>query len=354
MPKNNSQKGAIEISTISAIIIIAVIVGAVSIMATMQYYEVLNTVTPVTVITPKFTPRATLTPTPETTTSWKIYNDNKIGFEIRYPAEWSDAQETNIENDKLVTFGNNNIEFVNIRKFELQKNQSFKDILVQKTTLGESPNHPDFSQFKLKKIGNENFYYIFPYLSEGQYSVSYWYVKGSNVIQFELYANTQGDWQNETWKVEDQPSFKKLDQILSTFKFANDNDATALKTYKNEKLGISFNYPANATLDNESTNGIIVKIPNGAELNISNLAFGIKGYGTNLPNYPDKEISSGHARTVKGYDSISNNNVLYWILLGKNKQDNQWSASSTIDTSQLNKETINLFDQILATFKILN
>ncbi len=241
MFKNNSQKGAVEISTIATIVIVAAVVAAVSIYATGKYYESLVITTPTTIVTPKATPSAT--PTPDATASWKVYNDNKIGFEIRYPAEWSDAQETNIDNDKLVTFGNDNIEFVDIRKFELQKNQLFKDVLIQKTTLGEGPNHPEFSQFKLKKIGNENFYYIFPYLSEAQYSVSYWYVKELKVIQFQLTAYTQGDWQSDSWKIEDQLSFKKFDQILSTFKFTGTDETADWKTYTNNAYKFNFKYP---------------------------------------------------------------------------------------------------------------
>lgn len=158
------------------------------------------------------------------TADWKTYRNEQYGFEISYPAEWSNAVETNINNDKLITFGNGNIEFVNIRKFELQKNQLFNDILIKNTTLGESGKNPVFSDFALEKIGNENFYYIFPYLSEGQYSVSYWYVKDWVVLQFELYADAEGDWQNTSWQVKNQLSFKRFNQILSAFKFINQKD----------------------------------------------------------------------------------------------------------------------------------
>lgn len=59
MLKINPQKGAIEISTIAATIITAAIVAAVSIIATIKYYEGLNISAPISVITPKLTPSVT-------------------------------------------------------------------------------------------------------------------------------------------------------------------------------------------------------------------------------------------------------------------------------------------------------
>ncbi len=154
------------------------------------------------------------------TSDWQTYKNDE--YEISYPANWNRDEEYNAEifGDRVITNMNNAGEWISIRKFELGKNQSFKDILVLNTVLGESGVvHPDFSDFELKKVGNKNFYYIFPYLSEGQYSISYWYIKEASIIQLELYSQASGDWQSDSWHVENQSMFKIFNQILSTFKF---------------------------------------------------------------------------------------------------------------------------------------
>lgn len=108
MAKSNSQKGAVEISTIAAMVIVAAVVVIVSIIVTMQYYEVLNATQPVVVITPKLTSSVTptpilATPTPLATTpaptpnlditTWKTYRNDNAGFSLKYPGEWGPVKE---------------------------------------------------------------------------------------------------------------------------------------------------------------------------------------------------------------------------------------------------------------------
>lgn len=361
MLKSNSQKGAVEISTIAAVIIIATVAAAVSIYVTGKYYENLVTTPPIIV----FTPRATPTPTPNITADWKVYNDNEIGFEIRYPAEWSDAQETNIDNDKLVTFGNDNIEFVDIRKFELQKNQLFKDVLIQKTTLGEGTNHPEFSQFKLKKIGNENFYYIFPYLSEGQYSVSYWYVKELKVIQFQLTAYAQGDWQSDSWKVEDQLSFKKFNQILSTFKFTGTNETANWQTYINTKYGFEIKYPLDwrhwSDVDAELFDKQYAKNSNKFSCTFEVFAIDTNNFDNYLNDWyklnPKKTLINIGKIPVMKFESLTELGYYGDYGIKRSNQEN-FSFHIIANIEKLNgpgyvsdQNCINIFDQILSTFK---
>jgi len=86
MPKINSQKGAIEISTIAAMVITATIVAAVSVIATIKYYEVLNVSAPVALPTPKIEPVSVLTP--NETADWKTYRNEEYGFEVILLDSW--------------------------------------------------------------------------------------------------------------------------------------------------------------------------------------------------------------------------------------------------------------------------
>lgn len=74
--------------------IVATIVAAVSVIATSKYYEGINTIQPVAVVTPKLTSSAaptplTATPTPNFTADWQIYTNDKYGYEVKYPENYS-------------------------------------------------------------------------------------------------------------------------------------------------------------------------------------------------------------------------------------------------------------------------
>lgn len=106
MLKFTSQKGAIEISTIAAIIIVAAIVGSMSVIATIKYYEVINFPAPVAVVAPKLklavtptplvstpplTPSSTITPIPTSDidiSNWETYNNINFAYSINYPKDW--------------------------------------------------------------------------------------------------------------------------------------------------------------------------------------------------------------------------------------------------------------------------
>ena len=131
----------------------------------------------------------------------------------------------------------------------------------------------------------------------------------------------------------------------------NIKDETAdWKIYENASLGISFYHPANVILDNESDNGIIIKISNGSVLNISNLSFGVPEYDNDVLSYPDNNIN-GYYRMIKSNNSSQDKKVLYWIVMDKFNEVSSWSASSVITASQMDEKTIEMFDKILLTFK---
>lgn len=118
MFKNNSQKGAIEISAIAAIVIIAAITAAVSIYVTSKYYEGLVIAKPPVVATPKTTPKITPTPATNETADWQTYTNKEYEFEVKYPINYSilkpgtgDSKES-VRLDSDVSFKNTKIEYL--------------------------------------------------------------------------------------------------------------------------------------------------------------------------------------------------------------------------------------------------
>lgn len=111
MLNSDYQKGAIEISTIASMAIIATVVAAVSVVATMKYYEAQNAVPPAATATPILTANTTPEPTPDETANWETYTNNKYGFEIKYPSDWNvlgnvQSNETANANASTVSFWN--------------------------------------------------------------------------------------------------------------------------------------------------------------------------------------------------------------------------------------------------------
>lgn len=157
--------------------------------------------------------------------NWKIYTNKNWGIELKHP-NFEGEYELYEEGPDEVSLGKIYNFMISIKKFKLQDSQTFRDVLVKNTTLGESPKHPDFNMFELRKIGDNYFYYIFPYLFEGQYIVSYWFVVDSVIFEFSLtsYVDTteldpDSGWMDPKLDIEKQPSHIVFKKILSTFKF---------------------------------------------------------------------------------------------------------------------------------------
>ncbi|MBU4579884.1 hypothetical protein KKB43_02610 [Patescibacteria group bacterium] len=169
-------------------------------------------------------------------TSWKTYRNEKYGFELQYPRSLILSENNNYKSDNdqaldKVLLSLNKISddnFLTINRFEIGKNETFKNIIENNSWLpGGGTGHADLTKFKSVKIGDNNYYYRY-FCGDPSGSVEdkneacgffyyYWLVKDQNVYEFELFDVLS----TNDMKVdfENSPSNLEFKKILSTFKF---------------------------------------------------------------------------------------------------------------------------------------
>ncbi len=178
------------------------------------------------------TPLFTLEEIKNETTDWKIYRNEEYGFEVKYPRTLTLYENNNYkssEDQRLFQLNkDSDIPFVTISRFEIEKGQTFEEIIVNNSWLpGGGPRHEDFSKFKLVKVGDNSYYYRYLCGSIGgpdeqgnttcDYFYHYWLVKDQSVFEFELFDTLLTN--NKNLDFENSSSHLELNQILSTFRF---------------------------------------------------------------------------------------------------------------------------------------
>ncbi len=212
MPKIDSQKGAIEISTIAGMAIVAAVVVVASTIAVIKYREASNIVSPITVTTPKLTPEATPIVDVETA-SWQIYRNEEYGFEVNYPSVYKliappqlNEYQKNQGIAYLAYLKHSSVDASIFIQF-MDLNFNLRDIERRFSPTGDE-NLP--SQLT---VGQNTFYFYGPGGGGVSYPDNYFY----NINDKILVIGFNGPYINDKTPSDETKQLEP--QILSTFKF---------------------------------------------------------------------------------------------------------------------------------------
>ena len=224
-------KSEIKLFLFVALVAVVVSVGGILLLKTMQ---------PVPSLTPAPTPQ----PQVLDTSGWQTYRNDEFGFEVKYPDGWRVIEEDTASvtkrlgdwfsklNDTIILRGSEKQNIV-IDILPIEAGRTIEEMMTIVTPILGENERGEFStpgpgvlvtRSDPHKIGEHTFYTtgMSSYQSAGPYFISYYLPdsKDEHLIVFELtLAEGYGATPYYEYGVDEEPSYKVLKQILSTFRF---------------------------------------------------------------------------------------------------------------------------------------
>src|SRR5680860_1218890 len=198
---------------------------------------------------------------------WKIYRNEEVGFELKYPKDYIEKKEemtnfalgslrenydvpmiifdTQIDYDGNVGLGDFYLEIIdNPDKLSLSEWFEKNDIPEFGTT------NIILAEINDKKITVDNVIGIDRILAgEGGGVRSIIIPKDNKIIILNVYSsNSYPNYRDSSYEknkyINGYEKIEEFNQIINTFKFIEKEESVNLKTYKDEKVGVEFQYPA--------------------------------------------------------------------------------------------------------------
>lgn len=311
----------------------------------------LKSLTPLSNVTPSFTPTSSETPNP--TTDWKTYTITTeptlglVHYAIKVPASWKQIEHSsNFQNTETFqdTYGQFTYQLV-INQEKNFNDQTGKPYATLKEVTGFPYNVPTLT------VDGQQAAQVLPRAgSESYYKVLFFSKDSKLVLSIELDTPRDGS------KLQQGETLFK--QVLSSFKFLDSNsELPGLKTYTSSKYGISFKYPEDYKVE-ERVDGFFVITSPGEHVPQGGISIDARLQG----------IFETYEKAVNYYTSslellynVQKPNLSVFIGVGKEGQIKGIEFQNAViryKTGALGLETINvepyksIFGTILSNFTI--
>jgi hypothetical protein len=158
-----------------------------------------------------------------TTSNWKVYRDEALGLELRYPPNFFVGDKNEV-NAIVVEFSegpgskadSSALNAINIYAPSANGASSFTDYLSKYPIVDQNSGKP--IEFKERTLGSNVFYYARMERFEGVLAFGYYIIHGDTIYQFASISKGV-DWTNPNLDEHNDPVHVILRQMLSTIKF---------------------------------------------------------------------------------------------------------------------------------------
>lgn len=317
----------------------------------------------------------------DSTANLKIYTDTKYQYELNYTSNWKEIQLVQLSESpsdnylyQVITSSDRDV-----KKLENLYPDPFLGIYIQPVTptntFKEWVNH--FSSFQdgngIANVSTSTLFNMQVTIVEGKPTLNIapgsWYIK---IYLFQS-PDSKNNFAIMVADTENKNKKKDFDQILSTFRFLDDEKADTANwhTYKFSGFSLSFKYPDTLKLDEldikdrpayYKDSPYVMLADNNASMTITPNGVGFLGFESSDYETVDKRVEVNGSNVEISGNPIFKTRILYkptgsisyFISMQNPDNDSQFVSISYKATSgDVSLDSQQIFDQILSTFKFL-